>query len=57
MSYIRAVGFSYDPFKNRAVVNFAESIDTVPENIREVSPQYLLQFQGFGKSFIHRLQY
>ena len=26
------------PFESAAVINFAESIDTVPENIREVSP-------------------
>ena len=45
------------PLKTGAVVNFAESIDTVPENIREYLQRYLLQFQGFGKSFIHRLQF
>ena len=36
------------PLKTGAVVNFAESIDTVPENIR-VSPTVLLLFQEFGK--------
>jgi long-chain acyl-CoA synthetase len=41
------------PLQSAAVINFAESIDTVPENIREVSPTgFYCLFQEFGRNFI-----
>ena len=39
------------PLKSGAVVNFAESIDTVPENIREVSPTVFIAVPRIWEKF------
>ena len=39
------------PLKTGAVVNFAESIDTVPENIREVSPTVFIAVPRIWEKF------
>ena len=39
------------PLKTAAVVNFAESIDTVPENIREVSPTVFIAVPRIWEKF------
>ena len=39
------------PLKTGAVVNFAESIDTVPENIREVSPTVFVAVPRIWEKF------
>ena len=39
------------PLKSGAVVNFAESIDTVPENIREVSPTVFIAVPRIWEMF------
>ena len=39
------------PLKTAAIVNFAESIDTVPENIREVSPTVFIAVPRIWEKF------
>ncbi len=46
----RSVSVMY-PLKTGAVVNFAESIDTVPENIREVSPTVFIAVPRIWEKF------
>ena len=51
MSYIERSVSVMIPLKTGAVVNFAESIDTVPENIREVSPTVFIAVPRIWEKF------